>query len=235
MKTVSIVSCARQPSYLYQTLNSFKEEGTEVEIIFQGHESPEMMECVLGYYPEPGSELHDTVAALHFDYVCQIPRVYRTEKLFDRVQLNGPYNYAETLLHTRDGLILEDDVLVSKKFMHYLAEVEKLVPDENSIIALYSLYNRKSESSLGLVPFPVSRFANTQAMLYPLPVARAFGNFLLDRFNPEPYDMQLRTFCYLNNIKIYATNYSLVQHYGIVTTGLGLHHRAANFIDDYIE
>jgi hypothetical protein len=234
MKTVSIVSCARQPSYLYQTLSSFTEPGIEVELFFQGQEPPEMLECVLGYQPEPASGLYDTIAALHFEYTCQIPRVYHTEKLFDKVHLNGPYNYAETLLHTRDGLILEDDVIVSKNFMGYVAEVEKLVPDENSIVALYSLYNRESDNQLRLVPFPVARFANTQAMLYPVWVARAFGQFILDRFSTAPYDMVLRDFCREYNLKIYATNYSLVQHYGIITTGLGLHHRATNFIDDFI-
>ncbi len=234
MKTVSIVSCAREPSYLHQTLSSFTESELEVELVFQGQESPEMLEFVLGYKPEPESDLHDTVAALHFEYKCQIPRVYRTEKPFDSVHLNGPYNYATTLLHTRDGLILEDDVLVSKKFAAYIARVERLVPDENSIVALYSFYNRESEHNIELLDYPVSLFSNTQAMLYPVPVARAFGKFLLERFGAEPYDMALRTFCRENNIKIYATNYSLVQHNGRITTGLGYHHQAKNFIDDFI-
>jgi hypothetical protein len=233
MKTVSIVSCGRAPSYLYQTLNGFQEPHTSVELIFQGQESLDVVETVLGSKPHPGEPLSETIAALCFNYECDIPRVYRTEKLFSDVQLNGQYNYAEALLHTRDGLILEDDVQVSKSFMAYVREVEELVPDDKTIVALYSFYSAEEANELKLVPYPIRVFANTQAMLYPLAIAREFGKYLLDTFGRQPYDMALRSFCLEKRIKLFATNYSLVQHMGNITTGLGYHHQATNFIDDY--
>lgn len=215
MKTVSIVSCARKPSYLAETLRSFRASAIEIELVFQGS----VVE----------------ISALQLEYDCSIPRVYLTEKMFDDVQLNGQYNYAETLLHTKDGLILEDDVRVSKKFMQHLSAVEQLIPDEKSIIALYSIHRWKRTGEIELCEQPVINFRNTQAMLYPLEAARAFGQHILDFIGAEPYDHALRTFCEVYGFKIFATNYSLAQHIGKVTTGLGYHHQSGNFADDFMD
>lgn len=216
MKKVSILSCTREPSYLAETLRSFKESGTEVEIFFQGK----------------GDSCE--IPALQQQYTCSIPRVYLTEKMYDNVQLNGQYNYAETLLHTKDGLILEDDVRVSKNFLQHLQAVEKLIPDDKSIVTLYSMKRWNNSNKLELIKLAASNFRNTQAILYPVPVARAFGQHILDYFGAEPYDHALRTFCRLHGIKIFAVNYSLVQHIGKVTTGLGFHHQSKNFADDFL-
>ncbi|GIV33792.1 MAG: hypothetical protein KatS3mg031_1327 [Chitinophagales bacterium] len=215
-KTISIVSCAREPSYLADTLRSIEEPGIEVEIFYQSKDGGQ------------------DIPALRQEYNCAIPRVYLTEKMYDEVQLNGQYNYAETLLNTKDGLILEDDVQVSKKFMQYLREVEKLIPDEKSIVTLYSIKKWNDSNKFELIKLASSHFRHTQAMLYPVPVARAFGQHILDHFGAEPYDNALRTFCRLHGTKIYAVNYSLVQHIGKVTTGLGYHHQSRNFADDFL-
>ncbi len=234
MKTVSILSCAREPSYLTETLRSFKEPNIEVELFFQGQESETVLEIVRKNHPDKTEEYTGGICALYSEYICSISRVYRTEKMYDDVQLNGQYNYAQTLLHTKDGLILEDDVKVSDKFMRHLSEVEKLIPDEKSIVSLYSMKHWNNSGKIELIKLAVSHFRNTQAMLYPVPVARAFGRHILRHFGAEPYDHALRTFCHLHGVKLFAVNYSLVQHIGKVTTGLGYHHQARNFIDDYI-
>lgn len=216
MRTVTIVSCARQPSYLAETLRGFTDPEIEVEIFYQS------------------KDRSGEIPALQEQYPFSIPRVYLTEKMYDQVQLNGQYNYAETLLNTKDGLILEDDVQVSKNFMPYLGEIEKLIPDEKSIVTLYSRKQWSDSYKFGLIKLAFSRYSNCQAMLYPVPVARAFGQYLLDHFGAEPYDHALGTFCRLNEIKIYAANYSLVQHIGRVTTGLGsFDHQSRNFADDF--
>lgn len=231
MKTVTIISCAREPTYLVETLNSFKEPEVEVELVFQGNESAEMLE----FLRHQNIEFQENpIAALCFDYVCDIPRVYRTEKISDSVQLNGQYNYAQTLLHTKEGLIVEDDVQVSKNFCTHINEVEKLIAEENSVVALYSFQPAGNDRKIELIEIPVYNFRNTQAMMYPVDVAKAFGQHILNNLGKEPYDHALRTFCRKNGLKLFATNYSLVQHIGRVTTGLGYHHRAKNFIDDYL-
>ncbi|MDZ4846202.1 MAG: hypothetical protein SH857_11705 [Chitinophagales bacterium] len=216
MKTVSILSCPREPSYLAETLGSFKEPDIEVEIFFQA------------------KDVSGEIPALQQQYACAIPRVYLTEKMYDDVQLNGQYNYAETLLHTKDGLIFEDDVQVSKNFMQHLLEVEKLIPDEKSIVTLYSMKPWSNSGKFELIKLAASHFRNTQAMLFPVSLARAFGKHILDYFGAEPYDHALRTFCRMHGIKLFATNYSLVQHIGKVTTGLGYHHQSRNFADDFL-
>ncbi len=222
MNTVSILSCAREPSYLEETLRSFQEPDVEVELFYQRKNQVDDGSAS-GGIPE-----------LQQRYACAISRVYVTEKMYDHVQLNGQYNYVETLLHTKDGLILEDDVRVSKKFMQYLNEVEKLVPDEKSIVTLYSLKQWSNSGRFELIKLAASHFRNTQAMLYPVPVARAFGQHILNHFGAEPYDHALGTFCRQHGIKLFAVNYSLVQHIGKITTGLGFHHQSRNYADDFL-
>lgn len=215
MRTVTIVSCAREPSYLAETLRGFTDPEIEVEIFYQSKEHP------------------GEIPALQEQYAFSIPRVYLTEKMYDKAQLNGQYNYAETLLNTKDGLILEDDVQVSKNFVSYLKEIERLIPDERSIVTLYSRKQWRDSGKLELIKLAPSHFRNTQAMFYPVPVARAFGQHILDHFGTEPYDHAVGTFCRLNGVKLFAASYSLVQHIGRVTTGLGYHHQSKNFADDF--
>jgi hypothetical protein len=209
MKTVTILTCDRSPSYLTDTVKTIPEE-YNIQYISQG-------EIVM---PKNGEIIH-------------VEKAYASDSSRHR---DSQYNYAQALLNTKDGFIIEDDVQFSKDFNNHYEKVLQNLPSSRYVIALYACYdfwNNPLVNNL-FAKYPVDNFYGTQAMLFDIHTAREFGKYLAGTIGKEAYDLALKTFIKeINpNVKLYATKYSLVQHIGQVSTGLGHHHQTANFIDD---
>jgi hypothetical protein len=80
--------------------------------------------------------------------------------------------------------------------------------------------------------YPVAAFYGTQAMYYPEPVRIGFCNFLRDNGVEDyrgPYDLVLREYLRLMRLNLFVTDPCLVQHIGVISTGLGSYHQSTRF------
>jgi hypothetical protein len=207
--TVTIYTCDREPSYLEQTIRTIP-DNLNYEIIWQK------------------KDIHKPVSDKRIKLLT--PRPY------NKLQHNARFNYAMTLLYSADGLIIEDDVILSKKFTEYMNEVKKLIDAERYIIALYSCYKWEAGKTINLVDFPVHNFYGSQAMFFDEITKNDLARWILDGLimESEPHDFAVKSYCNEYNVPLFAVNYSLVQHAGEITTGLGHHHQCPNFIDDFM-
>jgi hypothetical protein len=210
MKTITILTCDRQPSYLADTVATIPEEYA-IQYISQGAILP----------PRSG-------------VVVEVDKRYQSDPTRHR---DSQFNYANALLHTVDGLIIEDDVKLCKNFNWELEQRLAEIPTKRYVIALYSCYNWNLYFKYNeIAEYPVDMFYGTQAMVFDTETAKEFGTYLLDNIGREPYDLALKTFIKTVNpeVGLYASKLSLVQHIGDVSTGLGHQHQTFNFIDDLI-
>lgn len=208
MKTITILTCDRQPSYLTDTVATIPEDYA-IQYVAQGQI----------VQPRVGD-------------LVPVDKKYKQDLTRHR---DSQYNYARALFNTKDGLIIEDDVKLSKYFDKALDEVIKNIPIERYAVALYSCYNWTQYNKYETIAeYPIDMFYGTQAMLYDLETAREFGAYLLDNIGKEPYDLALKTFIKIVNpeVVLYASKLSLVQHIGDVSTGLGNGHQCFNFLDN---
>jgi len=208
-KTITIVTCDRKPSYLADTVATIP-EWYAIQYVAQGK--------IVA--PRKGEVIH-------------VEKKYKDDETRHR---DAQYNYATALLNTRDGLVIEDDVKLSKNFDLFLRKVVSDIPTERYAVALYSCYNWHNDNNLSITEYPVDDFYAFQGMLYDIETARKFGQYILDNIGKEPHDMALKT--YIKGVEpeigLFATKLSLVQHLGDVSTGLGNQHTAFNFIDDHL-
>jgi hypothetical protein len=208
MKTVTILTCDRTPSYLTDTVNTIP-ANYKIQYISQG-----AIEL-----PREGEILYTE-------------RPYATDLTRHR---DSQYNYAQALLHTKDGLIAEDDVIFSRDFDYHYSQILNNIPAPRYVVALYACYDFKDALLINnlYAEYTLDAFYGTQAMLFDIHTAREFGEYLMGTIGNEAYDLALKTFIKNINpqVKLYATAYSLVQHIGQVSTGLGHSHQTANFID----
>lgn len=208
MKTITILTCDRQPSYLADTVATIPEDYA-IQYISQGQI----------VQPRAGD-------------LVPVDKKYKQDETRHR---DSQYNYARALLNTKSGLIIEDDVKLSRYFDTALIEIINDIPTERYAVALYSCYNWTQYSKYETIAeYPIDMFYATQAMLYDIQTAREFGAYLLENIGREPYDLALKTFIKTVNpeVILYASKMSLVQHIGDVSTGLGGQHQTFNFIDD---
>jgi hypothetical protein len=208
MKTVTIVTCDRTPSYLADTVQSIPAE-YNIQYVAQGQIE----------IPREGQVITTT-------------RPYGEDATRHR---DAQYNYAVALANTVDGIIIEDDVIFSDHFDLHLKQVLAAIPTQRYAVALYSCYDWVRTFDFGgvLVNYPVDLFYAFQGMLYDIETAREFGQYVFENIGKEPHDMALKTFIKTVNtsIGLYATKHSLIQHIGDVSTGLGPKHQCYNFID----
>lgn len=208
INTVSIMSCKRIPSFLEDTIASIP-KNLNIEVFYQG----DVNEIFI-----------DNIDIKHVDYVHEPHMVHH----------NSQYNYASTLINSKDGFIVEDDVEFSVNFSIHMADLNNLLNDVKCkyAVAIYSCYNW-NKRGVSLVDYPVEAFYGTQGMIYDLETARSFGNFLMGRIGAEPYDFALKTYIQEvdPDVKLMATGSSLIQHKGDLSTGLGIFHKAPNFVD----
>jgi hypothetical protein len=203
--TITILTCDRQPSYLSDTVATIPQD-YHIQYVSQGQI----------VQPRAGD-------------LIPVDKKYKQDETRHR---DSQYNYSIALLNTKDGLIIEDDVKLSKDFDRNLARIINLIPTERYAIALYSCYQWQES----LAKYPVDMFYGTQAMLYDIQTAREFGDYLVNNIGREPYDLALKTYIkeYDPEVTLYASKYSLVQHIGDISTGLGNGHKAFTFIDDIV-
>jgi len=208
MKTITILTCDRQPSYLSDTVATIPEDYT-IQYVSQGQI----------IQPRAGD-------------LVPVDKKYKQDETRHR---DSQYNYSVALRQTVDGLIIEDDVKLSRKFDQYLDKVKSDIPTPRYAVALYSCYQwTQINNNLVVAEYPIDMFYGTQAMLYDIETARGFSEYLAQNIGKEPYDLALKT--YIKEIDpevvLYASKLSLVQHIGDISTGLGNGHTAYNFIDD---
>jgi len=210
MKTITILTCDRQPSYLSDTVATIPVEYA-IQYIAQGQI----------IQPRAGD-------------LVPVDKKYKQDPTRHR---DSQFNYANALLKTVDGLIIEDDVKLCKNFNLELEERLAEIPTERYAFALYSCYNWNFHFKYNeIAEYPINDFYGTQAMVFDLKTAREFGAYLLENIGKEPYDLALKTFIKIVNpeVVLYASKMSLAQHIGDISTGLGNGHQAFNFIDDLI-
>ena len=208
MKTITILTCDRQPSYLSDTVATIPQD-YDIQYVSQG-------QIVL---PRAGD-------------LIPVDKKYKQDPTRHR---DSQYNYSIALRQTVDGLIIEDDVKLCKNFNFELEQRLAEISTERYVIALYSCYNWGGYSDYDkIAKYPVDMFYGTQAMVFDLQTAKEFGAYLLDNIGREPYDLALKTFIKTVNpeVILYATKYSLVQHIGDISTGLGGGHKTGHFIDE---
>jgi len=207
MKYITILTCDRQPSYLAETVATIPEEYT-IQYISQGQI----------VQPRAGD-------------LVPVDKKYKQDPTRHR---DSQYNYSVALRQTVDGLIIEDDVHLSRNFDQHLEKIKSDIPTLRYAVALYSCYNWNYVSNNSTIAeYPIDNFYGTQAMLYDLETARGFGEYLVQNIGKEPYDLALKTYIKEINpdVVLYASKASLVQHIGDISTGLGGQHKTGNFID----
>lgn len=153
-------------------------------------------------------------------------------------------NYAR--LNNTDTVIFEDDVKVSSKWLIYLKEALQLLETESCyILTLYSagahLVNNvviptffKFNTNSLIDIYPTEHFFGTQGIFFPESIVSELCSYIYEKgikVYSEPTDLLIKNFCLEHKIPIYVTSYSLVQHLGKATTGLGGFHYATNFVD----
>jgi hypothetical protein len=207
MKTITILTCDRQPSYLADTVATISEE-YHIQYVSQGQI----------VQPRAGD-------------LVPVDKKYKQDPTRHR---DSQYNYSVALRQTVDGLIIEDDVKLCRNFGIELKQRLAEIPTKRYAFALYSCYNWEGYSDYNkIAKYPVDMFYGTQAMVFDIETARGFGTYLLDNIGREPYDLALKT--YIKEVDpevvLYVSKMSLVQHIGDISTGLGSGHQCFNFID----
>jgi len=208
MKTITILTCDRQPSYLSDTVATIPED-YHIQYISQGQI----------IQPRAGD-------------LVPVDKKYKQDETRHR---DSQYNYSVALRQTVDGLIIEDDVKLCRNFDIELEQRLAEITTEKYAFALYSCYNWEGYSDYNkIAKYPIDMFYGTQAMLYDIETARGFGEYLAQNIGKEPYDLALKT--YIKEVDpevvLYASKLSLVQHIGDISTGLGNGHQCFNFIDE---
>lgn len=159
------------------------------------------------------------------------------KKIYQEVQLNAQWHYSYILKNAKTDnnsiIIAEDDIQFSKNFNQYFDEIKKDLP-ERYILALYSPYPHFS-SQLEIIEQEVEAFYGTQLMIYDTQTAFELSEHISENLGKEPYDLAIKTFVKKTNIPFLRTTFSLCEHIGEVSTGLGGGHKAGRFIDDYIK
>lgn len=188
---------------------------------------PSYLDTSLSYLPE------DTQVVFQSEKPVE-GRIW-TARMYDDTQHNARFNYAMSIWYS-EGLVLEDDVQVSRNWTQWIDEVTSIAPDGDYIIALYACYQWRTNGQLDLVPYNIENFYGTQAMLFSESIREKLAHWILTRLDTEddePHDFAIKSFCNEYRVPLYATTYSLAQHIGQVTTGLGHHHQCKNFIDEF--
>jgi SAM-dependent methyltransferase len=207
MKTVTILTCERTPSYLANTVSTIPKD-YDIQYIIQGEVE----------VPRAGEIVHTE-------------KPYASDSNRHR---DASYNYAQALLYTKEGLVVEDDVMFSSLFDFYIDDIIEAIPTERYAVALYSCYDWSDKHLYNgiLTDYPVHDFYGTQAVLFDIETAREFGNYLLQNIGRELWDFALKRFILEINpqVRLYASKNSMIQHIGNTSSISTDGHQAFNFI-----
>ena len=220
---VVISTCKRENSYIHQLLSTMmlgSSSTLKINLVVSGQDSS-YLDC---YKHLPNIKIH-TCSDSEWDVIKHLPSKFKAS-----------YNYIKCLMINdhENSLVFEDDVIFQydwiRKFYTCLTDIEN---DGNSkyILSLFSFNKCNSQKNYFLVP--KLSWAGTQAIYYPKSVLKDIEKYLLDVTNSvsrtqiEPsnpsflhaYDMIIKEYCMLEDIKIYMPVESLIQHIGKVTAG----------------
>ena len=165
-----------------------------------------------------------------------LPGSNATEFMKSDIRHRHNTNYAAAFLLgdiQKDALILEDDVVCCKNLQEQLKALYWLIAHRkvtHYIIALYSCV-KWPLSAQNLNEYQVEKFFGLQAMLYSANLRQVFHDAHLKYCDQEPADFITRIVAKEQNLPILATTFSLFQHIGKQTTGLGAFHQTGNFLD----
>ena len=142
----------------------------------------------------------------------------------------------------RDTLVVEDDIEFAKGWEARLDRTIReivAIHGDNFLLSLYCAYGfvlPAYERGELFTKYPLEVFAGTQGIYLPARIRADFRTHLkehgVDGFRVN-YDMILREYLMQNDIPTYVTAPSLVQHMGLVTTGLSQNrHYSPVFFDE---
>jgi hypothetical protein len=208
------------PNYIHTTLKSWRERVSPViPTLFAGNNDEDYL----------NREVHVTFDDENLDLDGK-PTRYK-----------AGWNFFLSLCYVREGddaLMLQDDILFAVRFHDKLKQCLEAIPVDEFVLTLYC------PIPLGKFPvqqLPPSTFYGSQAVFLPKTIVarlRAFVRKRFDDWDPDTPendvidDMMIQAFCDANNIPIFASNPSLVQHIGIGSTGLNpfdRQHSASSF------
>ncbi len=160
----------------------------------------------------------------------------------NKLRHRATWNYHRCLTqHTggdRGTLILEDDVRFAcgwrLRLDMTLAALESRY-GSRFVLTIYDPHRCDPRESLLYAEYPSEIFTGTQGVYYPSGVRQDFAKYLRINgviANKDHYDYLLRDYLIKEDIPLFATTPSLIQHMGRNTTGLGVWHQAPGFVED---
>jgi hypothetical protein len=200
--TFLFLTCDRSPNYFAETVASFHKHVGAPFTVSQGSPTDGNLD---------GLDLQAVVRP-------QIPHDAD-------VRVKSTLNYINCLAGSGDAMIFEDDV----KFSSLSRDTIDALAGCKQIVALYHCYPLTTGNSL-TVPYAISGFYGTQGMYYPEAVREPLADYLMANLGRDPYDLLIKAWCMENSHDMLALRHCIVQHIGVVTTGLGHHHTTGNFV-----
>ncbi len=220
---IVISTCKRENSYIHQLLSTMALGSSfnfKINLVVSGQDT-----SYLDIYKHlPNIKIYKCENT-EWDVIKHLPNKFKAS-----------YNYIKCLMinEFENSLVFEDDVIFQnewlKKFFICINNIEN-DGNEKYIFSLFSFNKCNSMKNYFLVP--KLSWAGTQAMYYPKSVLKKIQEYLLEitnsvsRTQKEPsnppflhaYDMIIKEYCMLEDIKIYMPVESLVQHIGQITAG----------------
>lgn len=158
------------------------------------------------------------------------------------IRHRATWNYHRCLsqytLGERGSLVLEDDIKFARGWRRRLemtlAELESRFGSK-FVLTIYDPYKRDQTKSCLYTEYPYADFTGTQGVYYPAEMRQGFAKYLRKNgviANKTHYDFLLKDYLNEEDIPLFATTPSLIQHMGRNTTGLGVWHEAPGFVED---
>lgn len=222
---ISILSVDRgSQKYVYRTLQNVLEAIPEnIPInVYVGNEHTEYLQpaTLRKYLPEQ-SIMRIHIIEFPPEEVCELstlPLSARARRNYARVL--SDYN------GTKGLLVLEDDIDLHSSILQDLSILTSHIPTDAYIMTLYTGV-RKDDTSEYTIQTCHHGFSCTQGMYYTANCTDTLGAFV--RTCDQHYDLAIWEFCLQSSTPLYWVSPSLVQHEGLVSTGLGGVHTAPSF------
>ncbi len=221
-----IVTCDREDNnYLAKTVCDLEEQKTYPLFIQHGSKTGKNINAIKANANED-----------RYLKISPLPESITPEFMNSDIRHRHNSNYAAAFLlgdMSKDALILEDDVHPCRnlqeqmKALYWLIGQRKL---DRYIVALYSC-TQWPLSAQNLNEYTIDKFFGLQAMLYSANLRQVFHDAHLEYRDEQPADYITRIVAKEQNLPILATTFSLFQHIGKQTTGLGDFHQTRNFLD----
>ena len=233
---IVVMSVAREPAYIHQTLASLfmsdrLVQSAPVHVMVGGAD----VSYLADYSHHPNLIVHPLPAG-------------ETDKVSSwGVHRRHAYNYHRCLAMPGDdspGLcVCEDDVVFKPGFLAKLAatiaEMEQNCGLNRYVLAAYAASRpdtaRLLPSGSSFCKYPEENYYGTQCMYYPRAVLDELAPYFYDQAVEQtvaPSDMMIKAFCQQTS-NLFACKRSLVQHIGRTTTGLGDFHTSPTFAAEW--